>query len=65
MPRAQIGVKEQDAAGGDAMRVLEGTMTVGELARALSALGAAPRDLIAIFEALDKLGALHAKLVFM
>lgn len=61
LPRAQIGVTEQ----AHSMRVLEQTMTVGELARALNALGAAPRDLIVIFQALDKLGALHAQLVFM
>ena len=40
-------------------------MTVGDLARALNALGAAPRDLIVIFQALKRLGALHAELVFM
>ncbi len=61
LPRAQIGVAEQ----GNMMRVLERTMTVSELARALNALGAAPRDLIAILEALDRLGALHAKLIFI
>ncbi len=61
LPRAQIGVTEQ----GNTVQVLEQTMTVGELARALNALGAAPRDLIAIFEALHELGALHAKLVFL
>lgn len=61
LPRAQIGVTEQDGI----MRVVEQTMTVGDLARALNALGAAPRDLIIIFQALKRLGALHAELVFM
>jgi flagellar P-ring protein precursor FlgI len=61
LPRAQLGVTEQP----HAMNVIEETMTVGELARALNALGAAPRDLIVIFQALKKLGALHAELVFM
>jgi len=61
LPRAQIGVTEQ----AHSMRVLEQTMTVGDLARALNALGAAPRDLIVIFQALKRLGALHAELVFM
>lgn len=61
LPRAQLGVNEQ----GNMMRVLEPTMTVADLARALNALGAAPRDLIAILEALDRLGALHAKLIFI
>ena len=61
LPRGQVGVTEQ----GNSMRVMEQTMTVGELARALNALGAAPRDLIVIFQALKRLGALHAELVFM
>jgi flagellar P-ring protein precursor FlgI len=61
LPRAQLGVTEQ----ANSVRVLEETMTVSDLARALNALGAAPRDLIVIFQALKKLGALHAELVFM
>ena len=47
------------------MHVIDETVTVAELARALNALGAAPRDMIVIFQALHKLGALHAELVFM
>ena len=61
LPRAQLGVTEQ----GNTVRVLEETMTVSDLARALNAMGASPRDLIVIFQALKKLGALHAELVFM
>ena len=61
VPRGQIGIVEQP----HSMAVIEQTMTVGELAGALNKLGAAPRDLIAIFQALKKLGALHAELVFM
>ncbi len=41
------------------------TVTVDELARALNAIGASPRDLIAIFDALKKAGALQAKLEMM
>jgi flagellar P-ring protein precursor FlgI len=59
LPRAQIGVTEQ----GGPVRVMEPAMTVGDLARALNALGAAPRDLILIFQALKQAGALHAELV--
>jgi len=40
-------------------------VTVSELAKALNAIGATPRDLIAIFNALKKAGALQAKLVIM
>ena len=41
------------------------TFTVGDLARVLNALGASPRDLIAIFQALKASGALHADLIVM
>lgn len=41
------------------------TVTVEELANALNAIGASPRDLIAIFDALNKAGALHARLEMM
>ncbi|MCU0914472.1 MAG: flagellar basal body P-ring protein FlgI [Planctomycetes bacterium] len=40
-------------------------VTVSELAKALNAIGASPRDLIAIFNVLKKAGALQAKLVIM
>ena len=61
VPRGQIGVVEQP----HSMAVIDKTMTVGELAGALNKLGAAPRDLIAIFQALKEVGALHAELVFI
>jgi len=40
-------------------------VTVADLAKALNAIGATPRDLIAIFNALRKAGALQAKLEIM
>jgi flagellar P-ring protein precursor FlgI len=40
-------------------------VTVSDLAKALNAIGASPRDLIAIFNALKKAGALQAKLIIM
>ena len=39
--------------------------TVSEMARALNAMGLAPRDLISIFKALKKAGALQADLKVM
>ena len=60
LPRASLNVAEQ----GGVVRVLEQTITVGELARALNSLGASPRDLISIFVALDNAGALHAMLIY-
>jgi flagellar P-ring protein precursor FlgI len=46
------------------LTVLDGA-TVEELSNALNALGARPRDLVAIFEAIQRAGALHAELVVM
>jgi flagellar P-ring protein precursor FlgI len=40
-------------------------VTVSDLAKALNAIGASPRDLIAIFNALKRAGALQAKLIIM
>ncbi|MFW5750514.1 MAG: flagellar basal body P-ring protein FlgI [Planctomycetota bacterium] len=39
--------------------------SVEEIANGLNALGVRPRDLVAIFQALDRAGALHARLVVM
>jgi len=47
------------------LSVVGGTVKLGELVSALNQLGATPRDLIAIFEALQKAGALHAELMIM
>jgi flagellar P-ring protein precursor FlgI len=44
---------------------VEQTFTVADLARILNALGVSPRDLIAIFQALQKSGAMHADLIIM
>jgi len=44
---------------------VERSVTVSELAKTLNAIGASPRDLIAIFNALKEAGALQAKLVIM
>ena len=50
----------EDSGGGIA--VIAGTTTIGELAAALNALGATPRDLITILQNLRDAGALHAEL---
>jgi flagellar P-ring protein precursor FlgI len=59
VPRTQVGVSED----GTRLNVLPAVSTVGELARALNALGVSPRDLITIFQQLQGAGALHADLV--
>jgi flagellar P-ring protein precursor FlgI len=59
VPQGSVGVTEQRGS----LKVLEHTVTVAELARALNALGVTPRDLIAILQALKEAGALHADLI--
>ncbi len=56
-----LAVEEKEGA----LIALPRTVTVDELAGALNAIGASPRDLIAIFDALKKAGALQAKLEIM
>jgi len=58
VPRTAVEVEES----GPSLAVVEGGATIGELSAALNALGATPRDLITIFEALRRAGALHADL---
>jgi flagellar P-ring protein precursor FlgI len=45
--------------------VLEPNTNVSELAASLNALGLSPRDIIAIFQLIDKAGALKGELVIM
>ena len=47
------------------LRVVDGTVSLGQVVKALNSLGATPRDLIAIFQALQKAGALQADVVVM
>jgi flagellar P-ring protein precursor FlgI len=61
IPETTLDVQEQNAV----LIPVSRAVTVSELAKALNAIGASPRDLIAIFNALKKAGALQAKLVIM
>jgi flagellar P-ring protein precursor FlgI len=61
IPETSLDVQEQSAY----LIPVSRAVTVSELAKALNAIGASPRDLIAIFNALKKAGALQAKLVIM
>jgi flagellar P-ring protein precursor FlgI len=56
VPDTQVTVEEEQRR----LFVIEGGATIGELARALNAIGVTPRDLIAIFQAIKAAGALHA-----
>jgi len=55
----QVGEEEKG------LSIVGGQVTLGELVGALNALGATPRDLISIFSALKRAGALQAELVIM
>jgi flagellar P-ring protein precursor FlgI len=57
----KIGVEEQQAY----LIPVSRSVTVSELAKSINAIGATPTDLIAIFNALKKAGALQARLVIM
>ncbi len=61
VPRTGLEVAEE----GGRLHLVPRSVTVADLARALNALGVTPRDLIAIFQALERAGALHAKLIIM
>jgi flagellar P-ring protein precursor FlgI len=56
-----IGVEEDEGH----LIPISRSVTVSELAKSLNGIGATPTDLIAIFNALKKAGALQAKLVIM
>lgn len=57
-PDVQTDVKEQESR----LMVVEETVTLGEVVRALNAVGVTPRDLVAILSALRSAGALQANL---
>ena len=60
-PNTQIDVIEDD---GQLMVVEEG-VSIGAVADALNAIGATPRDLIAIFQAIKVAGAMHGELIVL
>ena len=57
-PQTEVQVGEQRAR----LRVVDGGVSIGEVVRALNALGATPRDLITILQAIKAAGALQADL---
>jgi len=57
----QLTVQEQRTE----TRVMPAVSNAGQLAQALNSLGVAPGDIISIFQAIKKAGALHAELVIM
>ena len=59
--RTDITVDEE----GGSMIAMPATTTVRDMVRVLNSLGARPRDIIEILQAIDKAGALHGELVVM
>lgn len=60
-PDTNLNIKEEKAP----IFLMESNVTIGDIVRALNALGVTPRDLISIFQALQASGALQAKLEIM
>lgn len=60
-PDVQTEVKEQESR----LLVVDETVTLGDVVRALNAVGVTPRDLVAILSALQSAGSLQAKLEIM
>jgi flagellar P-ring protein precursor FlgI len=58
IPETKLSVKE----GNNKLFLVDAGVSIGEVVRALNALGVSPRDLIAIFQAIKAAGALQAKL---
>jgi len=61
VPVPEVGVSEESAQ----TIVLEPETNVQQLASSLNSLGLTPRDIISIFQALDRAGALRGKLIVM
>lgn len=61
VPVPEVGVSEESAQ----TVVLEPETTVQQLASSLNSLGLTPRDIISIFQALDRAGALRGRLIVM
>jgi len=61
VPETIIGVEEKQGY----LIPVPRAVTVSDLAKSLNAIGATPRDLVAIFNALKRAGALQAKLIIM
>jgi flagellar P-ring protein precursor FlgI len=61
VPQSEVKVDEREAK----LIELQAGTTLAEVVRALNELGATPRDIIAIMQALKAAGALRAELVIM
>jgi flagellar P-ring protein precursor FlgI len=62
-PRTDVNVVEED--GQLVLLDMNKGVSIGEIANALNAIGATPRDLIAIFQAIKASGSLHGELIIL
>nr|WP_163339269.1 flagellar basal body P-ring protein FlgI [Desulfopila sp. IMCC35008] len=62
-PNTNITVAEDD--GQLVVLDVQESVTIGEIASALNAIGATPRDLIAIFQAIKAAGSMHGELIIL
>jgi flagellar P-ring protein FlgI len=60
-PQTDVDIKENDAR----LVTLDAGATLGDVVRALNLLGATPRDIIAVMQALKAAGALRAEIVIL
>ncbi|MDY6971869.1 MAG: flagellar basal body P-ring protein FlgI [Thermodesulfobacteriota bacterium] len=60
-PETEISIKEEQSR----LLLVESGVSIGEVVRALNALGVSPRDLMSIFQAIKAAGALQARLEMM
>ena len=58
VPQSDVQVQE----GADQLLLIEAGPTINDVVKAINAIGATPRDLIMIFQAIKAAGALHAEL---
>jgi flagellar P-ring protein precursor FlgI len=61
VPVPEVGISEESAQ----TIVLEPETTVQQLAESLNSVGLSPRDIISIFQAIDRAGSLRGKLIVM
>lgn len=59
LPRSEVRIEEDN----NALQVVEGGESISRVVQSLKALGASPRELIAILQQMKAAGALHAELV--
>ena len=62
-PKSNVSVVEEE--GELVLLDMKKGISIGEIANALNAIGATPRDLIAIFQAIKASGSMHGELIIL